>query len=236
MDHPNIVRLHEVYDGGNSFYLVLELCTGGELYDDLINRAQYVKIPAFLYCWFDCFTLTWNIATNNLFVPLERYGEEDAAKLFHQMVASIAYVHRRGIAHRDLKVNSIYFEIIWINCVWRKCWLFSYVSIGVFAQYISLARELHLPKQSKGCALEAYRLWCERDFCKRQSSAHQPSFNDLFFVCVSCRSLFTCWLNHKNVECCGHSVRFNFVCSDLSVCVTSHVTAVFNSGITWHPR
>ena len=58
MDHPNIVRLHEVYDGGNSFYLVLELCTGGELYDDLINRAQYVKIPAFLYCWFDCFTLT----------------------------------------------------------------------------------------------------------------------------------------------------------------------------------
>ena len=45
-------------------------------------------------------------------MPLERYGEEDAAKLFHQMVASIAYVHRRGIAHRDLKVNSIYFEII----------------------------------------------------------------------------------------------------------------------------
>ena len=37
VDHPNIVEYFETYDDKNYLYLVMELCTGGELFDDHIN-------------------------------------------------------------------------------------------------------------------------------------------------------------------------------------------------------
>jgi serine/threonine protein kinase len=35
MDHPNIVRLHEVYHHQKQIYMILELCDGGDLYTKL---------------------------------------------------------------------------------------------------------------------------------------------------------------------------------------------------------
>ena len=32
LDHPNIIKLHEVYDQPNCYVLVLELCEGGDLF------------------------------------------------------------------------------------------------------------------------------------------------------------------------------------------------------------
>lgn len=34
-DHPNIVRLEEVYESHSEIYLVQEVCKGGELFDRL---------------------------------------------------------------------------------------------------------------------------------------------------------------------------------------------------------
>ncbi len=34
VDHPNIVEYFETYDDKHYLYLVMELCTGGELFDD----------------------------------------------------------------------------------------------------------------------------------------------------------------------------------------------------------
>lgn len=39
IDHPNIVRLFEFYEGPNEFYLVTELCKGGELFHKLKNEG-----------------------------------------------------------------------------------------------------------------------------------------------------------------------------------------------------
>jgi len=37
MDHPNIIKMFEVYEEEEAVYLVQELCTGGELYDRIIK-------------------------------------------------------------------------------------------------------------------------------------------------------------------------------------------------------
>lgn len=38
LDHPNIIKLFEIYEGEEDVYLVQELCTGGELFDFIVNQ------------------------------------------------------------------------------------------------------------------------------------------------------------------------------------------------------
>ena len=41
LDHPNIVKLLRVMRTSHYMFLVMELCTGGELYDALASRGAY---------------------------------------------------------------------------------------------------------------------------------------------------------------------------------------------------
>lgn len=80
VDHPSIIKLHEVKQGKENFYLVMELyafelmtrVTGGELFDRIVDK--------------------------------EAYSEADAAVVVHKIVTAIKYLHGMGIVHRDLKV------------------------------------------------------------------------------------------------------------------------------------
>lgn len=40
LDHPNIVKYHETYDDVKFIYLVMELCSGGELFEKLTSTLQ----------------------------------------------------------------------------------------------------------------------------------------------------------------------------------------------------
>ena len=78
-DHPNIIKLYEVFEDDRFIYLIMEKCKGGELFDRIINHIQSNKM----------------------------YTEKDAAKIFQQLMSSIVYCHDNGIVHRDLKPENI---------------------------------------------------------------------------------------------------------------------------------
>jgi calcium/calmodulin-dependent protein kinase I len=51
LHHPNVIRLHNLVDEGDSIYLVLQLARGGELFDRIIERGKFSEKDAakFIY-------------------------------------------------------------------------------------------------------------------------------------------------------------------------------------------
>jgi len=46
MDHPNIIKLFESFEDRKNVYLILELCTGGELFDRIIEAGHFTETQA----------------------------------------------------------------------------------------------------------------------------------------------------------------------------------------------
>ena len=83
LDHPNIIKLYEYYEDEKKIYLIMELCTGGELFDKIIKNTENGK----------------------------PFTEQQVAHIFKQMMSAVNYCHKNGIVHRDLKPeNLLYFD------------------------------------------------------------------------------------------------------------------------------
>jgi calcium-dependent protein kinase len=78
-DHPNIIKLYEIFESKRSFYLIMEECKGGEVFDRIIEHIQ----------------------------NKEMYSEKNAAIILRQMMSAVEYCHNNGIAHRDLKPENL---------------------------------------------------------------------------------------------------------------------------------
>eukprot|EP00744_Colponema_vietnamica_P002349 GILI01003701.1.p1 GENE.GILI01003701.1~~GILI01003701.1.p1 ORF type:complete len:490 (-),score=178.72 GILI01003701.1:255-1679(-) len=60
IDHPNIIKLFETYEDNQKIYLVMEVCSGGELFDRIIAKGNFTEreaadlmkqlLSAILYC------------------------------------------------------------------------------------------------------------------------------------------------------------------------------------------
>merc|ERR1719160_91288 len=46
MDHPNIIKLFESFEDNRNIYLVMELCSGGELFDRIIEAGHFSEVQA----------------------------------------------------------------------------------------------------------------------------------------------------------------------------------------------
>ena len=79
MDHPNIIKLYEVFESERSLYLVMEECKGGEVFDKIVERIQAKQM----------------------------YSEKDAANIIQQVMSCIQYCHNHNICHRDLKPENL---------------------------------------------------------------------------------------------------------------------------------
>lgn len=45
-DHPNIIKIFEFFEDEKSMYIVTELCTGGELFDRVVEKTKLDEIEA----------------------------------------------------------------------------------------------------------------------------------------------------------------------------------------------
>lgn len=39
LDHPNILKLYEVFQDDKRYFIVTELCKGGELFDEIVSQV-----------------------------------------------------------------------------------------------------------------------------------------------------------------------------------------------------
>ncbi|GMH43205.1 hypothetical protein BSKO_11127 [Bryopsis sp. KO-2023] len=77
LKHPNIIRLLDVHFVDSVFYFIMDFASGG--------------------------TLVKHVYTQ----PNKRLEEEEAKRIFCQMVSAVDYCHRRRVIHRDLKPENI---------------------------------------------------------------------------------------------------------------------------------
>ncbi len=81
MDHPNIIKLFEIFEDKKYYYIVTEFLTGGELFEKITDEEFYSD-----------------------------FTEKDAANLMEQVFAGINYCHMKRIVHRDLKPENLLLE------------------------------------------------------------------------------------------------------------------------------
>jgi calcium/calmodulin-dependent protein kinase I len=46
LDHPCVVHLREVFDSNRTFYMILENCSGGEMFDRIVEKEKYTEHEA----------------------------------------------------------------------------------------------------------------------------------------------------------------------------------------------
>mmetsp|Transcript_16884 Transcript_16884/g.43035 ORF Transcript_16884/g.43035 Transcript_16884/m.43035 type:complete len:348 (+) Transcript_16884:117-1160(+) len=82
LSHPNICKLVEIFchPVEDSIYMVMELCSGGDLFDRLKS------------------------------VPSGHFLEWDAADVVRQITDAVAYCHSNWICHRDLKLENFVYQ------------------------------------------------------------------------------------------------------------------------------
>ena len=79
-NHPNIIKLIDSFEGAKKVYLLLEYVGPSTLAHELDSPKRTVK---------------------------GRMSEDEAAHVFHEVAQGLNYLHRNGMAHRDVKLHNI---------------------------------------------------------------------------------------------------------------------------------
>ena len=74
-NHFNVIYVYKVIDTPENYFIVMEYCKNGELFDYISKK--------------------------------ERLQEDEASSFFYQIINGVEYIHSKGIAHRDLKLENL---------------------------------------------------------------------------------------------------------------------------------
>ena len=77
LNHPNIAKLYDAIETDTQVVLVLEYVGGGSTHGFLKSK------------------------------PNRQMQEEDARKIFAQLISALSYLHNKCIAHRDIKLENV---------------------------------------------------------------------------------------------------------------------------------
>ena len=82
MDHPNIVKYFETYDDVKYLYLVMQNCSGVELFDSFEQLEK----------------------------KGQKYSEKLAADVIRKCLGALQHCHSMNIVHRDIKPENIMYD------------------------------------------------------------------------------------------------------------------------------
>lgn len=77
LHHPGVVQIVDLYKDSNFYFVILEFCPHGNLYQYVVRHEN------------------------------GRLGEEEAKPIFRQILETIQYLHSIRISHRDMKLENI---------------------------------------------------------------------------------------------------------------------------------
>ena len=80
LDHPFILKMHDIFENDDNIFIVLELCTGGHLEKRLHLTEDY------------------------------RFEEQEACRIIFNILTAIAHCHENDVVHRDLKMENVLFQ------------------------------------------------------------------------------------------------------------------------------
>eukprot|EP00483_Globobulimina_turgida_P000335 UN00335 len=81
ISHKNVIKLIDVFDDGQTVFMVLELCNGKDLFDEIVSSKQ------------------------------KHFSEKKSAEIIHALAHGLQHLHEQGVAHRDLKPENILFGL-----------------------------------------------------------------------------------------------------------------------------
>lgn len=81
LDHPNIIKFYECFQDEKRFYIVTEMCWGGELFNYM---EKYNEMDAVM-------------------------TEKEAAEIIMSLLSTVNYLHENEIICMDLKPENILF-------------------------------------------------------------------------------------------------------------------------------
>ncbi|KAF9973204.1 hypothetical protein BGZ73_003590 [Actinomortierella ambigua] len=97
--HPHIVDMSSVIETKDSLYLIMEYCSGGDLYDAITSQHAAARDSGVAFAS--------SMPANVLGRCLDVHSDSSVLDAMQQIISALAYSHSRQVFHRDLKPENV---------------------------------------------------------------------------------------------------------------------------------